>query len=621
MSGEEELYDEFGNYVGPDLGDDSSDDDSDDNNSNNNNNSNRISNNAIIPDDASDVSGDPEQLPDADPINAIVLHEDKVHYPSADEVYGQGVRTAVLDEDAMDLNVPLVEPVATKAYRAEARDDWVFRDEYLSALFGNDTTRTRRGVAIVGHLHCGKTTLIDALLESSFRQPWGPRAALNAQDGGGPRYCDVLESEQSRQMSLVSTPLTTILPDTRGKSFLITMVDCPGHVHFHDESVAALRAVDGAVIVVDAVEGIMMHTEMVVKQAISEGLPITMVINKVDRLIIDLKLPPRDSYYKLLNLVEGMNDLIGKSSNGKYPKLSPAKNNVAFASAQHGWCFTLKSFAQLYLDHLCEQGLGNNLSTDDFALRLWGDAYLNPDTRTFHKSSRTCPGVERTFCTLVLGPLYKIYTACLGEHQEDVNTLLRQVGVLLTKDQLRASAKPLLRSACSRFFANATAGFVDMLVQHVPSPAGAAKGKVARCYTGPMDSHVAASMVACDATATLMIHCVKMYAADDGQTFSVLGRIYSGTVAPGDRVKVLGEGYSPEDDEDMALATVTSVSIPRGRSRTEVTRATAGNWVLLDGIDATVSKTATLTSVGADDGVEIFAPLKFPQVCGKAVCL
>jgi hypothetical protein len=87
----------------------------------------------------------------------------------------------------------------------------------------------------------------------------------------------------------------------------------------------------------------------------------------------------------------------------------------------------------------------------------------------------------------------------------------------------------------------------------------------------------------------------------------------------GDRVKVLGEAYSPDDDEDMATATVSAVSIPRGRKRTEVTMAKAGNWVLLEGVDANIAKTATITSASAhddttDDDVQIFAPLKFPEV-------
>jgi hypothetical protein len=89
----------------------------------------------------------------------------------------------------------------------------------------------------------------------------------------------------------------------------------------------------------------------------------------------------------------------------------------------------------------------------------------------------------------------------------------------------------------------------------------------------------------------------------------------------GDRVRVLGEAYSPDDDEDMAMATVEAVSIPRGRSRTDVTMAKAGNWILLDGVDANISKTATITSAtgdennpAEDDDIQIFAPLKFPQV-------
>jgi U5 small nuclear ribonucleoprotein component len=111
-----------------------------------------------------------------------------------------------------------------------------------------------------------------------------------------------------------------------------------------------------------------------------------------------------------------------------------------------------------------------------------------------------------------------------------------------------------------------------------------------------------------------------MYSSFDGKSFSTFGRIYSGTLRPGDRVRVLGEAYSPDDDEDMAMATVEAISIPRGRSRTDVTMAKAGNWVLIDGVDANISKTATITSAAGDennpageDDIEIFKPLKFPQ--------
>ena len=411
----------------------------------------------------------------AEAMNAVVLHEDKEHYMSAEQVYGEEVRTAVLDEDAMELETPLVEPVKTKSDRVDSsllvdtEKDWIYSEEYLTTvLLSNETTRTRRGVAIIGHLHHGKTSLIDFLLEQTLRKPWGPRASLDVNHGGGPRYTDVHKSEQERQMSLVSTPISTLLPDTRGKTYCFTMVDCPGHPNFHDETVASLKITDGAVVVLDAIEGIMMHTEMAVRQAVAEGVPIVLVISKIDRLIVEVKLPPRDTYFKLLNLVEGMNNLIQSVSMNRYPKLAPELGNVAFSSAQHGWLFTLPSFAQMYLDHGNDHGLGDNLSVEEFAKRLWGDCYLDPSPRRFHRSSWECStSVDRTFVAYILKPLYKIYAACLGEREDKVNKLLRSVGVLLSKDELRASGRPLLRSALSRFLSTASCGFVDMIATHV----------------------------------------------------------------------------------------------------------------------------------------------------------
>ena len=166
--------------------------------------------------------------------------------------------------------------------------------------------------------------------------------------------------------------------------------------------------------------------------------------------------------------------------------------NVAFASGTHGWCFTLESFANQYLDHLDEVdsdaeeneeivngirvaggtsgGLGRNLSPETFAARLWGDCYLDPATRTFQKKASKCENsagtVKRTFVAFILEPLYKMYTACLGEEEGDAEKTLRSVGVLLSRDQLRSSARPLLRAAFRRFFGPST-GFVDMVVRHM----------------------------------------------------------------------------------------------------------------------------------------------------------
>ncbi|KAL3762929.1 hypothetical protein ACHAWU_001076 [Discostella pseudostelligera] len=697
-----DLYDEFGNYIGPDLDSSSEDDDDDD-----------------APDDASDVSSDDdvsrdggggrrgvddgdedrlilrdndntdEELGTAPGISAIVLHEDKVHYPSAQEVYGEGVRTAVLDEDAMELEEPIVEPVKRKTFslmRDENEDREAYggdmirpgggsssshnkdaveeedlvSDRYLASLVANETTRTRRCLALVGHLHTGKTTLVDLFIEQTKILPssssknkgfgiYGPRAALESHRGGGPRITDTLQLEHDRQMSIKSCPITLCLPDTRGKTYALTILDCPGHANFHDESVASLRVADGAALVIDAIEGIMLHTEMLLRQIISEGLPLILVINKIDRLILELKLPPEDMYHKLRHIIDSVNAFVSHQSNGRYPKLSPDRGNVIFASSMHGYAFTLESFATQYLDQLDYDmkenededkfgsfknhgGLGRNLTPEAFAQRLWGNAYLDPKSRTFQRRVGDCApdpvsgmSPKRTFVQFVLEPLYKMYTLCVGESEKDVEKAFRSVGVLLGKEQLRASARPLMRAALRGYFGTST-GFVDSVAHHIPSPAAAAKGKVARCYSGPLTTRTVKSMIKCDSNGPLVIHVAKLYAESDGQSFSAFGRIYSGTVKPGDRVKVLGEAYTPDDDEDMSFATVSSVWIPRGRSRTEVMMARAGNWVLLGGVDSGIVKTATivgagLSNFGGDDGdgeVHIFSPLKFPQAGGEA---
>ena len=108
-----------------------------------------------------------------------------------------------------------------------------------------------------------------------------------------------------------------------------------------------------------------------------------------------------------------------------------------------------------------------------------------------------------------------------------------------------------------------------------------------------------------------MLHVVKLYSAPDGESFQAFGRVYSGTVSAGQSVRVLGEAYTLEDEEDMAVREVTGLSVGQGRYRLEVSRARPGNWVLLEGVDGPINKTATLTEARGNDEAAIFRPLTF----------
>jgi len=144
--------------------------------------------------------------------------------------------------------------------------------------------------------------------------------------------------------------MSVVLPNTAGKSYLLHVVDTPGHVNFVDEAAAAMRLVDGVVVVVDVIEGVMVNTERLIRHALQEGLAITLVINKIDRLILELRVKPVDAYYKIRHTLEEVNTIIGGINPDPDLRLSPERGNVAFASTDMAWCFTLRSFAQMYSD-------------------------------------------------------------------------------------------------------------------------------------------------------------------------------------------------------------------------------------------------------------------------------
>lgn len=456
-----------------------------------------------------------------------------------------------------------------------------------------------RNIAVAGHLHHGKTLLCDLLIQNTHTKVWDSTRNV--------RYTDARKDEQERGMSIKSTPVSLVLPNSMDKSYLLNLVDTPGHVNFSDEATAAFRAVDGVVLVVDAVEGVMSNTESLIRHAVQQGLALTLVINKVDRLILDLKLPPTDAYKKLMHTIQEVNANIAAATVGELPSpLSPVTGSVIFASAEHGWSFSLQSFAQRY----CEHYYAAKVDHRAFATRLWGDLFFNPTTRKFDRAPPG-DGTPVSFVQFCLEPVYKLYSQILGEDAPILTRTLQELGIKLRKSELHLDPKPLLRRVMSAFL-GAPTGFVDMVVTHVPSPLAAASHKAARIYSGSATSPEAVAMSACAADGPLMINIVKLYSSPDASSFFAFGRVLSGTVSTGQTVKVLGEAYTRDDVEDMALRTVTAISIGQARYSLEVSRAPAGNLVLLEGVDDVINKTATITDATEETAeVVIFRPLAF----------
>jgi elongation factor 2 len=193
-----------------------------------------------------------------------------------------------------------------------------------------------RNIGIIAHIDHGKTTMTDSLLAEA--------GLLSPKIAGEARALDYLEEEQKRGIT-IKTANISLLHEISDRPYVINLIDTPGHVDFTGKVTRALRAIDGAVVVVDAVEEVMVQTETVTRQALAERVKPVLFINKVDRLIKEIKLSPEEIQQKLIRIINDFNNLIeiyGEPEFKKQWKVDPAKGTVAFGSALHRWGFTVE---------------------------------------------------------------------------------------------------------------------------------------------------------------------------------------------------------------------------------------------------------------------------------------
>ncbi|RYO82462.1 hypothetical protein DL763_008226 [Monosporascus cannonballus] len=596
----DDLYDEFGNFIGeePEASEEESE--------------RGVDAGAYFddeyPEEAPEAAGQElMEVDDEGPSNAVILHEDKQYYPTAQQVYGEDVERLVQEEDAQPLSHPIIAPVDTRKFSVEEADlPPVFFDRNFMADLMNFPQQIRN-IAFAGHLHHGKTAFMDMLVMETHDIADRLEKRTGKKRDEQLRYTDTTFVERERGVSVKAAPMSLVLQSTKGKSHLFNIIDTPGHVNFVDEVAAALRLVDGVALIVDVVEGVQVNTEQIIKHAVLEDIPMTLIVNKVDRLILELRLPPSDAYFKLKHVIEEVNTIIEDTipGRGEEKRLSPEKGNVLFACTEMGWCFTLQSFAKMYADSFPK------VNTEEFARRLWGDIYFNPKKRTF--SRKPLPGedrAKRSFVHFVLEPIYKVFSHTISRSPDQLKGLLETLGIVLKPSQYKTDAKVLLKLVCEQFFGPST-GFVDMIVNHIPSPVEAAERKLEKYYTGPLDTKVAESMKKCDQDGPLVVYITKLFSTPDAKSFLSLGRVMSGIARPGMQVRVLGEGYSLDDEEDMAMATITSVYIAETRYNVETSGVPAGNWALLGGIDNSIVKSATVVPPRFEDDEDayIFKPV------------
>ncbi|KAF7545731.1 hypothetical protein G7Z17_g8962 [Cylindrodendrum hubeiense] len=372
-----------------------------------------------------------------------------------------------------------------------------------------------RNICILAHVDHGKTSLTDALLATN--------GIISPKLAGKIRYLDSRPDEQSRGITMESSAISLYFsmlrrsaPDTapEAKEYLINLIDSPGHIDFSSEVSVASRLCDGAVVLVDAVEGVCSQTVTVLRQTWTEKLKPVLVINKMDRLVTELKMTPAEAYVHLNKLVEQVNAVLGSFFQGERMEedlnwrermeervnaataakesaiadqfsdagelqfeekddediyFAPEKNNVIFSSAIDGWAFTCRQFASLY-----EKKLG--IKRGIMEKVLWGNFYLDPKTKKIlgpkHLKGRS---LKPMFVQLVLEPVWTVYQATTGgDFGKGDPALLEKVtkslGITIAPHVIRARDPRLLMTTVFANWLPLSTALLVSVVEYLPSP-------------------------------------------------------------------------------------------------------------------------------------------------------
>ena len=192
-----------------------------------------------------------------------------------------------------------------------------------------------RNIAICAHIDHGKTTFSDNLLAGA--------GMMSEALAGKARTLDFHEDEAERGITIDSASVSMVHL-VEGEDYLINLIDTPGHVDFSGDVTRAMRAVDGAIVLACASEGIMPQTETVLRQALKERVKPILFINKVDRLIREVKLTPEEMQKRFVSIINDVNKLIAEIAEPEYKQkwqVNVADGSVAFGSAFHNWALSV----------------------------------------------------------------------------------------------------------------------------------------------------------------------------------------------------------------------------------------------------------------------------------------
>jgi elongation factor 2 len=452
-----------------------------------------------------------------------------------------------------------------------------------------------RNMSVIAHVDHGKSTLTDSLVCKA--------GIIADKKAGEMRFTDTRKDEQERCITIKSTGVSLYYsleekdmkyitqPREPGLlSFLINLIDSPGHVDFSSEVTAALRLTDGALVVVDCVSGVCVQTETVLRQAVGERIKPVLFMNKMDLALLTLQLDKEDLYQTFCRIVESINVIIATYGEDGGPMgdvmVDPAKGTVGFGSGLHGWAFTLKQFAEMYSSKF-------KIEESKLMGRLWGDQFYNPTEKKWGTQNQA--GYQRGFTTYILDPIYRVFETCMKKPKEEALTLCEKLNIKLTVEDKENNDKQLLK-VIMRKWLPAGEALLQMITIHLPSPVTAQKYRTELLYEGPIDDEAAIGMKNCDPKGPLMMYISKMVPTSDKGRFHAFGRVFSGIVATGMKARIMGPNYTPGKKEDLYVKNIQRTVLMMGRYVEPIEDVPCGNICGLVGVDQFLIKTGTITT-------------------------
>lgn len=268
----------------------------------------------------------------------------------------------------------------------------------------------------------------------------------------------------------------------------------------------------------------------------------------------------------------------------------PERGTVAFGSGLHGWAFTLRQFSARYAKKF-------GVDKEKMMQRLWGENYFNPATKKWTTKCQDDSGkmLERAFNMFVLDPIFKLFDAIMNFKKDVTASMVEKLQIALTNEEKELEGKALLKVVMRKFLPAGEA-LLEMIVIHLPSPFTAQRYRVENLYEGPQDDECAVGIRECDSNGPLMLYVSKMVPTSDKGRFYAFGRVFSGTVRAGLKVRIQGPNYVPGTKSDLFVKSVQRTVLMMGRFVEAIDDCPAGNIVGLVGVDQFLLKNGTITT-------------------------